>query len=513
MRGASFAVIVGSCALLLAADARAADVRAGWEAGTRWDSNVLNSARNEQRDVSLRTGPFLEFEQRQGEVTGLVRGRGYWEGFLDTEGANNFEYFLDARGAWSINPRNQLRFSNNLSRTDSLTAELAVVDDEPTTTGQDVEAGRSSTLRNNANLTFAHQWSRRVAFEASVTNSLFDFERDTRSDSLSTRGSMQATRTLTERMTVGIGAAFTRQDFDETTTSPESGADIVELFGIWNYTVTPTLVISATLGPALNRPDEFENSLPVTGVPTISGFIVDAGTCPLRSDGNRVFGAGCQPAVGQILGTPNATFVPLAAGSAPIVTASFLDGGTEADDSLTLFGSLAIIKYWEHSSARFFFQRRTSAASGNGASTNLTSASLSYAWEPARKWRLSAVAAWTLQTSASDFPIVGLAVGPQTLFVDASFNLVDDPAQAAFQVDGAAVSTGVLEIGSTDSAYETTSYQLQFLASRQITRRLTARGRVALFRSERSGDLQDDSTTDALRFEIGLRWEFASFRL
>lgn len=506
-------VLISFCALLVSSNVRAVDVTFGWEAATRWDSNVLNSSRNEERDFSLRTGPIVELEKPRGDLTGRLRWSTQWEGFLDTDGADSFEHFANLDGAWQINARNHLSLSNDLARTDSLTSQLVVQDDAPAATGQDVEAGRSSTLRNTAMLTFAHRWSPRVSLEASVSNSLFEFEEESNSDALSTRGSAQVIRALNELMSVGVGAAFTRQDFDGTEFRADSGSDIIEIFGVWNYQITPTLVLSSRLGPALNRPDEIDNARFVPEVPTLGGFLVDAASCPQRADGSRVFASGCQLAIGQILGTPVTTQVPVAPGSVPLVRASFLDGGPESEDALTLFGALTLIKRWEHSSARFSAQRRTSASSGNGVSTDLTSITASYNWKPAQRWRLTALAGWTLQTSASDTPLTEIVVAPATLFVDTNSLLVDDPASAVFRVDGAAISSGVREAGSTDSAFESTTYQIQFLATHQISRRLTARGRVSLFRFESSGDLQSDRTTDSLRLELALRWEFDPFRL
>ena len=513
MRGGWFAVVLMPCVLLASLEARAVDVTLGWDAATRWTSNVLNSSENEQDDFSLRTGPVVEIDEQRGDVTGRLRWMTLWEGFLDTSGADTFEHFGTLDGAWQINARNRLRISNDLARTDSLTSQLVIQDDLPSPTGQDVEAGRTSTLRNNATLSFAHQWTPRVSLEASVSNSLYDFEDEDRSDGLSTRGSVQAVRALSEVMSLGVGAAFTRQDFDETEFASGTGSEIIEVFGIWNYQITPTLLLTSSLGPAWNRPDEFDDGRFVPEVPTNGGFLVAAATCPQRSDGSRVFAAGCQFAVAENLDTGQTGVLRLASGSVPIVRASFLDGGAEAEDALTLFGSLSLIKQWERSSARLSVQRRTSAASGNGVSTDLTSATASYSWQPERRWQLTALAGWSLQTSASDVPLTEIVVEPGTLFVDATGRLVDDPALATFRADGAAISAGLREAGSTDSALESTTYQVQFLASRQISRRLTARGRVSLFRFESSGDLQSDRTTDALRLEVGLRWEFDPLRL
>jgi hypothetical protein len=199
----------------------------------------------------------------------------------------------------------------------------------------------------------------------------------------------------------------------------------------------------------------------------------------------------------------------------PQVRASFVTGDPETDDTVTLFGSWSLRKQWDRSAAELRVQRRTSAASGDGVSTDLTLASASFTWRPDRKWVLRWTAGWTLQTSASDFPITEIVFGPAAdpIFVDDAFRITSDPASAVFRADGAVVSTGVRETGSTDSAFESTSYQAQFVATRQISRRLTARGRLSFFRFDTSGDLQADRTTDSVRVEVGLRWTFDPIRL
>ncbi len=519
MRGRVLVTVLAFGSALAAPDARAVEVILGWDAATRWDSNVLNSSDEEQDDFSIRTGPLLELHQRQGDVTGRLRWSSLWEGFLDTSGADNFEHFVDLDGAWQIDARNQIRLSNSLARTDSITSQLVVQDTGGLASpGQGVRAGTESVLRNQANLTFAHQLSPLLSLEASVDNSLFEFEDEDDADGVSTRAAAQVLRTLTPRMAVGVGAAFTRQDFDDSTFSAGSGADIIEVFGIWNYQITPTLVMSTSLGPALNRPDEIDSSRLAPGAPTIgSAFgpsLVDAASCPALASGSL---AGCAPADARDVATGTSFGLPALVNpqSVPLVRASFLDGDPETDDALTLFGAWSLRKQWDRSAAELRVQRRTSAASGNGISTDLTLASASFTWRPERKWELRWTAGWTLQTSASDFPITALVFeqAADPIFVDNDFRVTSDPASAVFRADGAVVTAGVREAGSTDSAFESTSYQAQFVATRQISRRLTARGRLSFFRFDTSGDLQADRTTDSVRVEVGVRWTFDPIRL
>jgi len=533
MRGSAFVFVFVSGCLLVAPTAEAVEVLPGWDAETSWDSNVFNGADGEQDDFAIRTGPILELRQRQGDVTGRLRWRSFWEGFLDTSGADNFEHFVDLDGSWQISDRNRLAILNNLSRTDSVTAQLASDEGVALSPGEGTDVGTKSALRNRANVRFLHQLTQQMSFDASVDNSIFEFEDPNNSDAVSTRGQAQVSRTISPRSVVGLGAAFTRQDFAArqsqglSGSSEGSGAEIIEVFGIWNYRISPTLIMSTSLGPALNRPDEFESTRLAREVPTIlsppvflpSGTIqfptlIDAESCPLSADGSdRVFGPGCAPATAQNLATGDTGFVPVAPESIPLVEARDLTGGSATDDTLTLFGAWSLTKTWERASARLNLQRRSSAASGNGTSTNLTLASASFSWVPEQKWRLTATAGWTLQTSASDLPISTLVFRPETVFVDGAGLIVDDPTLAVARVDGAAVTAGIRETGSSDNAFESMTYQLRLSATRQISRRLTARASASLFRSEQSGDLQSDTTTDSIRIGIGLRWMFDPFVL
>ena len=449
------------CSLVAPAAATAADLVPGWDTAVRWDSNVLNSSEDEEADFVIRTGPLLELRQRQGDVTGRLRWRTLWEGFLDTDGANNFEHFVDLDAGWQMDARNELQLSNRFARTDSVTAQLATDGGTILAPGQGVEAGTTSVLQNRASAAFSHDFSGSLALQAAVDSSLLEFEDEGRSDSISTRGSLQLTRAISERTRLSIGAAFTRQDFDGIEGREDTGADIIELFGVWNYQITPTLSMSTSLGPALNRPDELGSTRLAPEVPVLAGALVAAaGSCPVRSDGSRVFASSCAPAFGEDLATGGLLpFVQLASGSIPLVEASLLNGDASSDDTVTFFGSWSLVKQWERTTARLSFQRTTSAASGEGVSTDLTTASASVSWQPQRKWRLSGTAGWALQTSASELPFTELVVAPATLFVDAANRLVDDPALAVTRVDGAAVTTGIRENGSTDNALETTTYQ------------------------------------------------------
>ena len=526
MRWSAIVFVFVGCRLLLAPTAEAVDVVAGWDTATRWDSNVFNSSETEESDIVIRTGPLLELTQRQGDFTGRLRWRSLWEGFLDNSDANNFEHFVDLDGAWQISARNRLEITNRFARTDSVTAQLAAGDGTVLSPGQGIDVGTDSSLQNLANATFSHELTPTLSLTATVDNSLFDFENDDNSDSFSTRGSLDAIQAISYRTRLGIGAAFTRQDFEGTQGREDSGADIIEVFGIWNYQITPTLIMSTRVGPALNRPDEVEIARRAPEFPTIlsppvptpGGLVrfptlIDASTCPLRSDGSRVLADGCAPAVGQDLATGDPRLFAVDQQAIPLIEAMDLTGGTGSDDAMTLFGAWSLIKRWERASARLSLQRRSSAASGDGVSTDLTLANVSLSWQPDQRSILTATAGWALQTSASDVPFTEFVVRPETLFVDGNGLIVDDPALALVQVDGAAVTAGVREAGSSDNAFESTTYQLVFGATRDISRRLAARASMSFFRSESGGDLQADSTTDSVRFEIGLRWKFDPFFL
>ncbi|MCL4685368.1 hypothetical protein KJ059_11525 [Myxococcota bacterium] len=491
----------------LPASARGMELVLGWRGATRWDSNVLRTSENEEADFSILTGPTLELRKPQGDVTGQLRWESLWRGFLKTSDANGFEHSGDLAGRWQADARNLFEIDNQFSRTDSVTSLLDTADGNLTGAGRSLEAGTDFILQNNVRGTFSRRLSPLMTLEASVANALVQFEDEEDSDSLSTRGLLQITRALNERMVAGIGTAFTRQDFDDTIFQEGSGASIAEVFGIFNYQITPTLRMSLSLGPALNQPDDIDAIRRVPEVPTLGSFLVDAASCP-----NSVFGSGCSLAVAQNLATGALTNLAIATGSVPIVEAAFLDGAPEADDALTLFGAFSLVKRWERSSAQLRLQRRTSSASGDGTSQDLTLANVVFNWQPARRWSLTAIAAWTLQTSASEFPITELVVTPGTVFVDSNGRVVEDASQAAFRADGAAIASGVRTAGSSDSAFERTTYQLQFRATRRISRRLVANARTSWLRLEQSGDLQVDTTRDIYRLDIGIRWEFDPIR-
>lgn len=491
----------------LPASARGMELVLGWHGATRWDSNVLRTSENEEADFSILTGPTLELRKPKGDVTGQLRWESLWRGFLETSDANGFEHSGGLGVRWQANARNLFEIDNEFSRTDSVTALLDTAGGSLAGAGQSVEAGTDFILQNNVRGTFSRRLSPLMTLEASLANSLIEFEDETNSDSRSTRGALQITRALNERMVAGIGAAITRQDFDDTVFQEGSGASIAEVFGIFNYQITPTLRMSLNLGPALNRPDDIDTIRRAPEVPTLGSFLVDAASCP-----NSVLGSGCSLAVAQNLATGALTNLAIATGSVPIIETSFLDEAPEADDTLTLFGAFSLVKRWERSNAQIRLQRRTSSSSGDGTSTDLTLANFVFNWKPANRWSLAAIATWTLQTSASEFPITELVVTPGTVFVDGNGRVVGDASQAAFRADGAAITSGVRTAGSSDSAFERTTYQLQLRAARRISRRLVANVRASFLRSEQSGDLQADVTRDVYRLDIGVRWEFDPIR-
>src|SRR5690606_30879601 len=121
---------------------------------------------------------------------------------------------------------------------------------------------------------------------------------------------------------------------------------IAEVFGIWNYQITPTLFLSTRLGPALNRPDEIEAERLVPSTPTLGSFLVDAQSCPQRG-GVRVFSGECQLVVGQAIPSNAPTLVPVATSTVPLIRASFLNDTPDADEAFRLFGAVSLVKRWE----------------------------------------------------------------------------------------------------------------------------------------------------------------------
>jgi hypothetical protein len=448
--------------------------------------------------------------QRQGDLRYSVQYSPRYEAFLDLDDANAFEHFATVAATWSVDRRTELHLDNRFSYSRGLRDVF-----EPT--GPDPEEGeilidREAVLRNAASASASRWLSPRTQLVMNLSQQYYDYEDEARSDATSFRGGASLRRLLTQRQSAGFGLAVTRQDNLDTDFQEGRGTTFFETFALYDLVISRTLTFSLAAGPSWVLPDEFEDDRTVLQYATTSAstpfgsvpFLADRASCSAEG----VAGSCTGVAEAFDRDTGDEVFVPVSA--MPIISVPFQDGAPEADGNLTIFGNVSLSYRREPFAWTLGYTRRASNTSGLGTSTNLDVARATATWSPARRWLLNLRAAWQRQTSASEIPNVAALVADAgaTVFLNANGAVVDDPADAEFEVRNVALIDRVRTVDLIDDAVDTTSYTFDLRASHNLTRQLRLQGVASYWYQTSGGETGSDTQRQSLRFELGVTWSF-----
>lgn len=526
--------------LLACGPAGAVELDLGWDTRMVWDSNPLRTVDDEEPDFSVYGGPNLGLRERSRALDYVLNYRLRYEQYFDLASVNGFEHFANGQATWRIDPRSQLSFSESFSRTRGLGANFVepVPGIDPVDVAGELQIRRSPTVRSLTRATYTRQLSPLWSFESSVDGQLYDYEDELRQDVLSLRGSSQLTRSLSRRLLVGFGGALTRQQFDDTSRSLESGTTIVEAYGLLTYLISPSLTLSLAGGPAWSEPDSEgdESVAPRHGVgqdaarvtrlinPALCGLpapgVVPAGTVSFRS---------CQTQAGFYDLDGSGPNLPVFLPSALVPGAYAIDrnelsfdavdvlgDAEEPDGGLTYFGRVALVKSWRTVEGELSYRRSASTSSGIG-STTLDVASAVLKWQPSRRrFRIDARATWSLQSQLNEQPIIDFLFAPtgSTVWVDAGGVIYEtDPGGGATPVANAARVVGVRTLGLSDAGFDIETLLFDLRANRRMTEHLILTAQAGWWRQETQSEFSEARTVEDLRFQLGFTWAFDPIEL
>jgi hypothetical protein len=488
-----------------APQARAAELELGWVGRAAWESNIFRTSNNEESDFSGATGPQVRLRERSRAFDLDVSYRVLYEEFLDTRGVGAFEHHASAYGAWRATPRDSFSLTDNFTRSDTL-IQLFEAGVTGIVTGERVD-DRQTITRNSVSGEYRRQLGELSELRLTLENTAYwPEEQETRSDSLSSTAALDLTRLLSPRQRAGAGFAVTRQDFAGTDFSNESGTTFLSVYGIWSYEITRTLSFATSIGPRLAIPDDLEDSSPARTIAVVNNRPVIAASCPPTGTPGVVGPARACLLRSAVLVDPT---------SIPLADFDFPEGREQPDETLGFFGRVSLSKRWEHVTTSLSYQRSASSSSGLGASTDLDVLSWRTDWHPRRAWRLSALAAWERQQSASEIPFNDSLVSATgvTLFVDAQGRLVDAPVPGGQTITGAGRTIGQRTLDLVDNAIDVNTMRVLLSAQHDLTRRLTVSGTALWWRQQSEGEFQADDVVSDVRIELSLTWRFAPIDL
>jgi hypothetical protein len=476
---------------VVALPATAAEFVPGWDVTGVWDSNVFRTETDPEDDFSLRTGPILRLREEQGDFVYDLNYRVLYEAFAKINGANTFDQYASGSGTWTVTPNTRIFASDDFAYTSSLEGLFQTTGDITTLVPR-----RTRVTANGAEASLTHQFGSVWEFRASVGSQIYDYRDPDQSDTTSTRGTLQLTRSFTPRLIAGVGAQYQRQEFASVPANPGNGTTFYQGFGVLDYSISPTWKISVQAGPAWAVPDVSK----VNSVNLPAFFNVDPTTCPKNAAGTPVFlqfpqsaADVCGPAFYSFLGIPIAPFAPASPGDRTDVP---FVGEQSVSGSLNYFGQIRIEKYWRQWRASLEYSRNASNGSGLSTSTTLDQLTGTVRWSPTRLWDVDFTAIYSLQASVSDVRQreVSLSIATDTQTFPGTVAVYGIPFE---------VGTGA----KISSDAEVTAYFFRLNAVRRISRHLSLRGGASYWQQETGGLLQT-ARVPQYRVDVGFTWNF-----
>ncbi len=493
--------------------AGAAEFIPGWKSDVVWNSNVLSSSADEESDFSFRNGPVLRIREPKGEFTYDVDYRLTYDAYTRINGINEFDQFFSGEGDWRATPDTSFALSNNFAYTSNLNAVFEQAGAGPTEVAV-ISPSRERVTLNTASVGMTHRFGPLWQLSVRGDNQYYDPNAELASDSLSTSGTLQLTRSVTPLLVVGGGARIQRQEFGGVVGVEGRGTTFYQGFGVVQYSFSPTLSFVGQGGPAYAVPDQPS----AISVQRAAAYVrVVPSTCTSKqSDGTPVFrprtgdpSGGCSPtqfinvANGQPFGTVDN--VPPASQA---IEVPFVGEQQKLESSLNYFGSLSLEKDWRRWHASLSYQRSASSTGGVGTSTNLNTFSGALTWRPTEHWDVTLSGSYSTQTAISTGRAPQNALAPgflqrqvQATNPDGSTSIVNLAAPVGIPINA---SLGA----KADNAYDVSSYVVEMRAKRRISRRLALDASLNWFQQENKGAAVVASNQTVYRVIFGFTWNF-----
>jgi len=470
---------------------------------TGYNSNVFGGE-DAEGDGNFEAGPTLELRQRRGELQWNLRYEPYYQVFYTLDDINAWFHEAEAEVLWRPTAGFEVFLADAFIRKPVRASTLLTDTFDPLVQASAVFENRFFN-RNFAEGGVRYSFTPRWLGEINLSNSLLDYDDPRFFDSTSTRIQAFVRHAWSRRLDVGLGLSGTRQRFTRTG-SPDGGSDFVQVFGLFDYDISPTWRIRANAGPTLVMPLATDTpsalaapSVAVDGNGELVGP-ADFASCEpfgpfafLTFQLSPEFLALCNATTGlaPTIGTVGVPFV----GQPP----------EQAGDSLTYFANIAIEKEWSQLLGRLSYVRSASNTSGLGQSLITDVFAANFTWRPSDVWTVNLAAVFTQRESASD---------------NSSFFAVGIP---AFSQDGFLILSNVAAVGFEQSQSQTfQNYGLRATASRRIGRHTRVFANVAFQRIETDFETQNPVTGETTsrdrgfnRFVVGIgvSYEFSPIHL
>ncbi|MEM9174751.1 MAG: hypothetical protein AAGC67_05920 [Myxococcota bacterium] len=388
-RGAPLA-FAALCALLVAGAGSAAELRLGIDGNYTYNSNYFSDNQNEDAANSFQLGPSIEIADQEGRFRYEVQFDGAYQLYLDQDGVDAWESRLRARATYDLTERTRVRVTNRFRDISNL--RFGRQDIEVADTALDPNQDRY--FRNEVELELIHDVTELLELRLRGEHQWVDFEQNLdRNDSTAWQGAGELRYQVSNTHFVGVGASYTRQDFEEALSRIGSTGDFVSGFATWTWIVTDAITFTANGGPSWIRSDE-DSIARVAQTRLVGGQ--QGGDVRIAQLGN------CGPVIGGDRFSSNCVLAPVSSPSPDGTFGGLLGFDVDPttprvgdDDQLTFFGGATLTANLPNWNLTVSYQRRQSSTTGDGLASSLDRVFGEVEFAPASsRWSVFAAGSW-----------------------------------------------------------------------------------------------------------------------
>lgn len=413
LRRAAGRATLAVCALVAVAagDGSAAELRLGVDGNYTFNSNYFSSDDNEDQANSFQLGPSVEIADEQGRFRYEVQFEGGYQLYVDQSGVDAWESRLRARASYDLSERTRIRLTNRFRDISNL--RFSRQDIEVADTALDPNQDRY--FRNELELELIHDLTELLQVRVRGGHQFIDFEQNLdRNDSTAWQLGGELDYQVATTHFVGIGASYTRQDFEEALSRIGSTGDFVSGFASWTWLISDEVTFTANGGPSWVRSDE-DRLTQVSQNQFVGGR--QGGQIRRAQFGN----CGPPDAFGNFFSS-NCTLAPTsnpAADLGPLVTFPVFAGDPTVgvDTQLTFFGGASLTATFAEWNVQASYQRRQSTTTGDGLASTLDRVfgEVEYAPQTSR-WSVFVAGSWDRRETLTDSTAIDFELIDRTGF-------------------------------------------------------------------------------------------------
>ena len=491
--------------LALPMAAPAADLVFEFQGQGNYDSNVFRRSSDVKDDFLFRLRPGVRLEERHGhDLNYSLRYLAPIELSVDnSDRLDSVDHYGDAN--FSYKPSGRLEFYGSDAfryQHGTLLSFATLETGTDNVPSVDVDS-RARVTTNTATAGVRYQLTRNLEADFSIQHQLFETTQESRQDNWMLNLNPNFLYRVHPRLRVGMGVAYSHQNFDSSNIAVGSEVNIVNAYAQASWAITPTSSLQVQAGPTYihihedDAPTGKVLKTPVVGIVDGVAFVNSLDACPFLDpadpdDTTYIPASGCSVDLNALIpvqeGTPE--YAALFTEEVDLQNQGDID---ESDDTVDVFAQVVLTSNWTPDlSSTLAYRRKQGTASGLGGTVISDSVSGAVNWNFRQRWGFTGSASWVNRESVADVPEFFRLAGPSGI------------------IGGAAGYTGEqLVLATSSQRVEVEMWNVSARLSNQIFRKTRVFGQVTYTDQDaKSNSIGGQSNFEDWLVFVGVRHEF-----